>query len=432
MFAADTEGTTFREGTGIIPFLMSELMPANTGSSKQTDAFADFPLADADQCVKCALCLPHCPTYKLSLNEGDSPRGRIALMQALTEGVITQDDASTSHLDGCLVCRACEPVCPANVPYGRLIDAGRHGLWRTGHRPGFRWKLLAFFRRTPARIRAMTSLLRLAQILRLPALFSGLRIARYAQDVGSPPRAEPHHARGGSGTVMLFLGCIARPLDHGVAHAAVRVLNAMGFSVHIPADQGCCGAMDAHAGDRDRLDELTARNNAAFTGNDTEILTTASGCGVQLQEVPELAQRVHDIMTFIAQHRARLSALDHAQVRVQVHAPCTLKNGMRENGHVLTVLQQVPGLLATPLRHQDCCGAAGTYLFEHPETADALGIRLLEALDDTPPDILVTSNTGCALHVRRLARERGLALRVLHPVQLLAECLPTENTAASE
>lgn len=403
-------------------------------------AFAGFPLNDADQCVKCGLCLPHCPTYKLSLHEGDSPRGRIALMQGLAQDVIAPEGSTNAHLDGCLVCRACEPVCPAQVPYGRLIDHGRQGLWRAGHRPGWMWKMLAFFRRTPARIGWLTILVRITRAARITTLARfvapgrGARAARFVERAGEPPKTGMHAVANSKGSVGLFLGCIARPLDYAVLRASIRVLNAMQFNVDVSKGQGCCGAMDAHAGDADTARELARNNIHAFGDNHTTIISTASGCGVQLQDYPELAveganefsSRVHDVMHFIHAYIKYLPALQPLAGRVVVHAPCTLKNGMREGG-ALHVLQMIPGLQVEPLRHQDCCGAAGSYLFEHVETADRLGARLLDSLGTDIPDIIVTSNIGCALHLRRLAQDRRLRMEVLHPVELLARALDEQT-----
>jgi len=415
-------------------------MSKNTSDIRRTkgpDAFSDFPLVDADQCVKCGLCLPHCPTYTLSLHEGDSPRGRIALMQGLAQGVIEPHGNAVSHLDGCLVCRACEPVCPAQVPYGRLIDAGRNGLWRSGHRPGRLWRLLAFFRRTPGRIAWLTGVIRLAHGTGLAALVARLpagRLKRVAEFIGRPgiPPADGAHRPAGAtttGHVALFLGCIARPLDHSVLHAAIRVLTTMGFVVDVSRKQGCCGAMDAHAGDAQTLRALARNNIDAFAaGEHDAVISTASGCGVQLQDYRELplkdaskfAARVHDVMSFAVAHAQHLPPLRHPPARVVMHLPCTLKNGMRERG-ALQMLQGIDGLQVEQLQHGDCCGAAGSYLFEHPGTADRLGNRLLDSLGQDIPDVFVTSNIGCALHLRRLARERGLRMKIAHPIEMLAD-----------
>lgn len=407
----------------------------------QRDEFRDFPLADADACVKCGLCLPHCPTYTLSRNEGDSPRGRIALLQGLAQGALPAAGKVLPHLDGCLTCRACERVCPAEVPYGRLIDAGRAGLWRSGHRPGWLWRMLAFFRRTPARLRWLSRWIRFSERIGLSRLLARLplgrisRINKFITSTGIAPQAGAYKPDGESrGQVGLFLGCIARPLDASVAHAAIRVLNAMGYTVVIPGAQVCCGAMDAHAGDANTAARLAHNNMAAFSPDLDAILATASGCGVQLQEYgrggqqPDLedaesfSARVHDIMHFIAAHREELPVLSRQSCDMTVHTPCTLRNGMRESG-ALRVLGEIPDARVTPLAHQHCCGAAGSYLFEHAAAADALGNELLDSLEKQKPDVLATSNIGCALHIERLAQQRGLALPVQHPIEILAASL---------
>ena len=410
-------------------------------SSKKASAFSDFPLADSDQCVKCGLCLPHCPTYKLSLHEGDSPRGRIALMQGLAQQLVDTESTAAAHLDGCLVCRACEPVCPAKVPYGRLIDAGRKGLWRSGHRPGAAWHLLQFFRLSPTRINVLVRLLYIARRSGLASLAKALpsplfrRAGHYLASAGAPPRPGKRNEQPDSARVNLFLGCVARSLDHSVLHATVRVLNAINIGVNVSRAQGCCGAMDAHAGDAETAVRLAERNIAAFDNN-CPVISTASGCGLQLKEYDEWAgeagrstgNRVHDVMHFIHQRQAQLPDLRHAYANVVVHSPCTLKNAMREAG-TFDVLQRIAGLEIRTLQHRDCCGAAGSYLFEHAATADALGERLLDALGNDIPDIFVTSNTGCAIHLRRLAKERNLSMQVLHPIEVLAASLPASSAA---
>lgn len=397
-------------------------------SPESRDSFHDFPLLDADACVKCGLCLPHCPTYALHQHEGDSPRGRIALMQGLAQGELDPRGSAVQHLDGCLVCRACEPVCPAEVPYGRLIDAGRTGLWRAGRRPSALWRLLAAFRRTPRRIAVLERLLLFAHrsgvigLFRHPPVPRLRRLAAHVTRTHAAPKPGRHPAKGERrGEVMLFLGCVARPLDGRVLHACVNVLTAMGYDVNIPAAQGCCGAMDAHAGDRETAQRLVTANVAAF-GGDSEILSAASGCAIVMRESGDASgARVHDVMDFISRHADALPALRPLHGRVLVHQPCTQRNALRE-GRPTELLRRIPDLEIAELAWRDCCGAAGSYLFEHPGEADALGTRLLASIT-AAPDYLVTSNTGCSIHLARLLREQGMAVKVRHPVELLAESL---------
>lgn len=397
-------------------------MPVTENSQ---NAFTDFPLADADSCVKCGLCLPHCPTYSITGVEGDSPRGRIALMQGLTQGVLEASGRTTEHLDGCLTCRACETVCPASVPYGRLIDKGRQGLWKAGHRPGLTWRILSWWRRSPARINALGRLLRLQQAIGLRGLLLRLpgsirRKAGLTGPAGTWPVAGIHAATTDRrGQVGLFLGCIARPLDAPAAHAAVNLLNALGYDVNIPAAQGCCGAMDQHAGDITTADRRIAENDRAFDRDDI-LLSTASGCGIHLQERSGL--EVQDATGFIVRKLARALReqrleLREKQERIVVHSPCTLKQ-MRADDGVFHLLKLLPGATVEALPHAHCCGAAGSYLFEQPEMSQKLGRATWAVVQTQHADVLATSNIGCALQLRDVGRDTDLPVR--HPLEIVA------------
>ncbi|MDX1455276.1 MAG: (Fe-S)-binding protein [Gammaproteobacteria bacterium] len=395
--------------------------------------FADFPLADADACVKCALCLPHCPTYSLSREEGDSPRGRIALMQGLARGQLEEQGRIAEHLDGCLTCRACEAVCPAQVPYGKLIDATRAAMPASRRHP-LLLRMVSWFRQSPGRIGLLSALLlgaRRTGLAALGSLVPGLQrhasIARHAAAPLRPGIYEP--ASEIRGTVALHLGCLGRSLDVATLKDSIQVLNAMGFCVVIPAEQGCCGALDQHAGEQARAVRLAGDMQQVFGKPEFEaIISTASGCGLQLQE--QLAGApVMDVMTFISQHGELLPALlPLAGVeKVLVHRPCTLKNGMRETGS-LALLEAIPELSVRMLEHAHCCGAAGDHALTHPQDADRLGRSLLASLP-TDARVIASSNFGCGLHLDRLA---GQPLEIVHPVSLLARALPVPTSHSQE
>src|SRR5579859_5355125 len=199
-------------------------------------SFLAFPLADADKCVKCALCLPHCPTYRVSKDEGESPRGRIALMQGMASGALEVTPRLAAHLDHCLACRACEAVCPAEVPYGRLIDSARAALTERGRGEPFSARLFANLMGRRGLQRAVHALLWWSQRAGLS------RLLRRANGLGSkglrrrleilPEVAKPREwrdayaSRASSGEMAsLFLGCVAEITQPEVSAAAVQVLN---------------------------------------------------------------------------------------------------------------------------------------------------------------------------------------------------------------
>ena len=400
----------------------------------------EFPLADADKCVKCALCLPHCPTYRETLDEGESPRGRIALMQGMATGALSITPRLAGHLDRCLGCRACEAVCPAEVPYGKLLDAARHEMLRHGHREPPRARGFAWWMRSPARLRVLRLNLWCAQRLggfKLAAIFPRLtRLAELLPAVPPPQRWQVHYPAGeNSAEVQLFLGCIARVLQPQVTTASLRLLNALGYSVRLPEHQTCCGALDQHAGRSQQTAVLARKNLEAFeTDGSLPLLYTASGCGTTLTEYPLLVDdaraagfsaRTHEVCEFIAQApRLRQIQFRPWPVRVLVHSPCTLKNVLKSEQFVERVLRHIPKLQVARLPAAvGCCGAAGSYLLNEPQMADHLADKTAEAIAAYQPDAVVTSNVGCALQLRAVLRRRHLDIPMLHPVEVLTRQL---------
>lgn len=358
-------------------------------------------IADAERCVKCALCLPHCPTYLLKGEEGESPRGRIELISALARRAIEPTTDTIGHLDGCLTCRACEAVCPALVPYGRLIDGARNEL-EAHSRPGLLARSIALLTAHPAALSAVAPLLRTAMANSLlPRSLAGfkpyLRSMRRLPALAEGPRdGRP---------LDYFLGCIARGLDTQALVDGAEVLAAAGYRIRIPAKQTCCGALALHGGQRRRARHLARQNMAAFRGSEP-IVSSASACTVQLAEYDELlpdgrefASRVIDISEVIAKsiEKGRLQVPRTERMRVALHIPCTQRNVLRSQASLrslraLTELEiiELPG---------GCCGAAGSYFLEHPAVADALRAPLLAAVREVRPHCVLTTNVGCRLHL---------------------------------
>jgi glycolate oxidase iron-sulfur subunit len=351
---------------------------------------------DAARCVKCALCLPHCPTYRLKGEEGDSPRGRIELIQSLAEGAIAPGPGVVEHLDGCLTCRACEAVCPAGVPYGSLIDGARARLGaRKPPRPSLR--LLRFMARRPSL---------LAAALRALRPFSSLAPARlrpYLRSVQRLPRLTLGPAEGEP--VALFLGCVARAFDTETLAATAKLLAAAGYRIEAPRGQTCCGALAEHGGKRQSALALAQRNARAFADTG-KVVASASGCTAQLAEYEHLladhgafSDKVCDVSELIADAIAsgRLHLRAEKPLRVAVHTPCTQRNILRSNACERT-LSAIENIKVIPLP-PNCCGAAGSYFLDRPQDADSLREPTLEAIRAARPDAVVTANVGCRLHL---------------------------------
>jgi len=381
--------------------------------------------AELDRCVKCGMCLPECPTYRLTVNENESPRGRLALIEGLVQGQIEADEALVSHLDHCLGCRRCERVCPSQVRYGYLIDQAQ-GLISDG------------------------SGSRLSSLIRRPALLQlGTRLARAVPTSFSEPFGRWHHlhelARAlpaspaapdageytpQSGTVRgrvgLFAGCTGAAQQGGALQAALKLLRYAGYTVIIPTGSGCCGALSQHAGDPGSAKALADTNRAAFDQRLDAVISIASGCGIHIDGYqPPLPADHWDVCRFLLEH-GDLDETDFSPLSTTalLHTPCSVENVYRGGDWARGLLARIGDLDVVDIGEPgQCCGAAGDYMLRHPETADRLREPLLNQLAARPGPFLLTGNVGCAMHLATGIRAQAGETEVLHPVELLARQL---------
>jgi glycolate oxidase iron-sulfur subunit len=419
----------------------------------------NFLRDQAGLCVACGLCLPGCPTYRETRDEAESPRGRLSLMRALASAELEPSEKLVAHLEHCLACRACERACPSNVPYGRLLDDAREKLGPARLHHGFLHRALLAMLASPSRRRLLDNLLRLARRTGLQRLAqtSGIlgrnRLTELAASAGSGlPRISwqplytarttrrgeaagaPSVARGPRldpiGEVALFTGCVTDLLEREAMMGAIAILNHLGYDVHVPKGQTCCGALYRQSGDSEKARALMNRNLEAFSDKRyTAILSIASGCSARLSEYEEdshagatVASRFRDITGFLADAEWPAGLmLQPLAARIAVHDACLQRNVLREEQSTYRLLRRIPGANISPLPENHlCCGAGGGYFLDHPDMARKLRAPKLVALKTLAPDLLVTSNTGCAMHLRAGLRESGQDLEVLHPVSLLA------------
>ncbi|MGH8216312.1 MAG: (Fe-S)-binding protein [Rhodanobacteraceae bacterium] len=379
----------------------------------------------ADACVKCGLCLPYCPTYALDRVETESPRGRIALSRHAVDGSVAPEFELRAHLDHCLGCLACERVCPVPVHYGELLTAFRAALPPAEPRPRRLLRLLThpgwlrfgaglarasgarqWLTPLARRILPRASALR-AAISLLPAL-PAARSARAAAVV-------PANVRG---KVAVFGGCVQGALERDAQDAAVHLLSAAGFEV-TRIEGRCCGALAAHTGDSADAAAKARAVREAFEAVGVETLLTATpGClGTLREDLP--GAQVDDAMAFLDLHGGALR-FRPLQRRAVLHLPCTQVNVARADGAVRQLLARIPGLELDVLPTRGmCCGAAGSYMLEYPERAVAQRQRVFENLPDPLPELLLTSNIGCRLHLGAGLHERGTPIEVQHPLILL-------------
>ena len=433
-------------------------------------------------CIHCGLCLTACPTYRTLKIEPDSPRGRLYLMRGLAEGRIAPSDPLVGHLDRCLDCRACETVCPAGVPYSRLLEATRGQLtrrWRTGSplRLLGHWVLRSVLP-SAAAVAHVAELLRMSQSGALAALLdtpvARALMPRFAkQGLAMTPRLKSrreraleavaprlpagarmesradalvfHPAGAAKGHVAFHTSCIMPAMFPEQNHESVRLMVLAGVRVTVPRAQTCCGALQAHAGLRRDAKRLAGSNARAFAAEYDFVVSNSAGCGAALREsghlvhdgadveaAAKLSQRTRDVAEVLAHFNlpappATLrSASDPAKpLRVTYHDACHLAHAQRVREAPRRLLRSLPGVEFVPLPNADwCCGSAGVYNLTHPDMADAQLVGKLDAVASVQPEVVVASNPGCLLHMRRGARERGLTPRFVHLVELLGEAFP--------
>jgi len=394
-------------------------------------------LSATQRCVKCGLCLPHCPTFQLTGNEADSPRGRISLMQMLDQPESDWSPGLFRHLDQCLLCHACEAMCPSNVPYDALMDLARERLETGRHRSlaqrlvraaGLGLLTSGSGRRITAVVLGIMRAVGVQRLVRLPGMPE--RARRLLKLIPAPvPRGRPPEDVAGSarrGQINLFTGCTGELFDRTTLRSTRHLLGRLGYRVITPDGQGCCGALHQHNGEPRKAGQLAAANRAAFGTNADPIVTCASGCCAQLRnytglypEADAFSQRVTDIMAFIAEHHTGALHLKPLQAKVALHLPCTQRNVLGREA-LLRVLGWIPGLELMIVNPEGgCCGAAGSYMLAQPELADRLGAAMVERVLATDARILLTTNIGCSLQLAAGIRQQARELEVMHPVTLL-------------
>ncbi len=382
----------------------------------------DLLIALADRCVQCGLCLPSCPTYRLDRNEAESPRGRIALTRAFADGALLPDAVADAHLDHCLGCRRCEAVCPAGVQYGELlVETRRRQRERRG--ADFQQHAIEWLAARPALLDRLLGVYRMFYPMlpkRLPRPPRKTAIeSRRPRHGAQAAKANASPANASTSAVALFSGCVARRYDANT-HAAIAALcRAAGVTVVVPDKQTCCGALHAHAGNTDAAIDLARRNRDAFAKT-IPVLTSATGCHATIADALDGHAPVRDACAFLLQYVDALR-FRPSMTRVALHVPCTQRAVVRSDAALRKLLARIPDLDLVELPDTGCCGAAGTYMFDEPERAEALRKPLLDALCSSGATLLLSANVGCRLHLME-----GTAIPVLHPLQFLAAHLIEE------
>lgn len=365
-------------------------------------------------CVHCGFCTATCPTFLLTGNELDSPRGRIYLIKAVLEGAAVST-VTQSHLDRCLSCQSCETTCPSGVDYHRLLDIGRlqveQQLGRT-----LAVSLQRFFmRKLFTGVRLFPLALLLGRLFRpvLPASLKKMIPAR--QPAGNWPRQKRERR------MLLLNGCVQRSLSPNTNAAAARVLDRLGIQAFAIRGEGCCGAVNYHLNAQEE-GLVQARHNIDLLYEQLEqgveaIVSTASGCGnfskdyVKLfQHDKDYAEKANRVVASLKDISEILLAEDltifkpDKTAKLAFHSPCSLQHGHKLGGTVETILATVGFTLTPVVDAHLCCGSAGTYSILQPQLAQHLQANKIAALEAGAPDAIATANIGCQSHLGAVSR----------------------------
>ncbi len=402
---------------------------------------ADAPTkVELDSCVRCGLCLPHCPTFRLTGDETASPRGRLAAMSLVANGDEQVDAVFADVMGLCLQCRACEVVCPSLVPFGRAMEGARAEIATQLSLPGrkFRHFLLgkvlgmrflvrlgslgiAIAQRSGLSRIAFGPLKRLAGLRRLPIL-----TGRYSGNVWEsmgPTR----------GTVALLTGCVMEPWFSAVHNATVELLRRGGYRVEAPEGQTCCGALAAHDGAAVLAKRLAARNISAFDGYEM-VVANSAGCGAHLKDYKNwggeaVSKATRDIVEVVAEilDTGDLPELSLNGKQVAIQDPCHLRYAQRIIEEPRRILRAAGYEIVEIDSEGWCCGAAGTYTLTHPDMSEELGKRKANQVRETGAILVASANPGCELQLRS---HLGSDYRIAHPIELYRDALRASDEKA--
>lgn len=404
----------------------------------------------ADQCVKCGLCLPHCPTYNVRKNEADSPRGRIALCQAIVNDVSLAQPSLLQHLNSCLQCRSCEKACPSTVAYQQIYTETYHWLSQQTGKSYTSWLAMAV--QHPALLRTSFAILWLYQnsglawLLRHSGVLRILRLARlerylpklHAQSVPASLQA----AIAKRGTLAIFTGCIGRHLEQDAINALMHIASRAGYNVQVLPAQVCCGALQHNRGDVSASLHLARANIQAFAKSNADaVVFLASGCGAHLyaytdlpwsttedkQHASDFVGKLHEACAWVYQ-QTDLPLANNGIEDVAVHAPCSHRNVIGHARVVTQLLQRIPNMKIHTLDSKaGCCGGAGDYPLRQPVLAAQVREPVIKNLLATNVQQVVTTNLGCALSLQAGLQDSSREIKVMHPLILFANAIANDR-----
>lgn len=387
-------------------------------------------------CIRCGFCLESCPTFVVTGNELESPRGRIYLVRSATEGKLRWNEDVREHLDQCLGCRNCETACPSGVEYGAILELARDKIETAN--PNLAKTALLASTSSPTILKSQLVLGRLLPGRRIPRFVSRLMSGHdaevdmpQAQKEANFPPLDESALPPIKGSVYMLEGCAMRVLYPRVHQATRRLLRRVGYVV-METHQDCCGSLHAHNGHLDEARQRAEKLMEAMPGN-LPVIVNSAGCGSTMKEYDALfnfenpvaaqfASRVKDVSEFLLASGLKelLATAPGIQERVTYHDACHLSHGQKITLQPRELVKAIPGLEYVELPEAEmCCGSAGIYNVTQPQMARKLVERKYENIASTGAKIVATGNPGCHAWIAQAAREHGERVTVLHTMELL-------------
>jgi glycolate oxidase iron-sulfur subunit len=379
---------------------------------------------DLNTCVNCGLCLPHCPTYRVTGEDIYSPRGRINLIRSVKHGDMELTKEVVNSLDTCIQCMGCEPACPSGVQYHNIISPVKTEIHQRRNWRDIPLRFGLYVVTHLPLLRLLTRIISVFQLLKaVPKRLQIPRIPFRRQQLLN----DPHLSR--EKEVMLFTGCVMDAWYRNVHEDTITLLNALGYSVVISGDEyGCCGALHEHAGFTKTAEKIQG-NIPRSTGNAT-IIVNSAGCSASLKKTLKDSREVLDINEFLYRHISDLrKLLIRRKEKVIIQEPCHLR-------HVQGISLEVTELLGIAfdvVQLDDdglCCGAGGSFSFSQPEMANAVRgrkiaeiTRVIESISPDSVRYVASANPGCLSFLSSSA----INIEIQHPVTLLTQSLRLQN-----
>lgn len=422
--------------------------------------------AKYSDCVHCGMCLEACPTYLQTGNEAQSPRGRVYLIKAVSEGRMEINDSFMDPVFRCLDCRACETACPSNVQVGSLIEEARGQIRQAQPLTGMKAVISNTFLKGvfphPNRLKTIGKLTRFYQKSGLQKIARGTGVMKlFPKQLQEMERVMPSVPAKTSrealpvlmpaigpkrGMVGLIVGCVMDVLYADINMATARVLARNGFDVAVPPAQTCCGALQVHAGERETAKQMARANIEAFLAADVDyVIINAAGCGAALKEYDELLRqddlyrhkaeqftaKVRDISEFLVEvgYEPPKGRVD---IKVTYHDACHLAHAQKVRSQPRQILRSIPGVELIEMKESDtCCGSAGIYNLTHPEMA---GPILDKKMVNVPKeaDCIAMGNPGCMMQMSVGVMKTGTEQEIIHTVALLDRAYLAEAESAAQ